>query len=73
MVFAVNPTSSQTYDAFKAKAMGKSVASASSTSKTASPSASTSSGYGYGSSGATISIQKIAAVLAGIVFVGLLA
>jgi hypothetical protein len=69
MVFAVNPTSSQTYDAFKAKAMGKSVASAS-------PSASStpaSSGYGYGSSGAQISIQKIAAGLAGTVFVGLLA
>jgi hypothetical protein len=62
MVFAVNPTTSQTFDAFKAKAMGKT-----STTQSASASPSTPA-TGYGSNGAKNSIQKLTAGLAGVVF-----
>ena len=82
MVFAVNPTTSQPFDAFQAKAMGKSVPSAASSAGSSSTPASSakpsstpaSSGDGYGSSKMKTSIQKITVGLAGVVFlVGLLA
>jgi len=79
MVFAVNPTTSQTYDAFKAKAMGKSVSSAAGSTPTATSAGGSSptpasSGYGYGSSEMKISIQRMTVGLAGVVFlIGLLA
>lgn len=74
MVFAVNPTTSQTYEAFKANAVGggsPSSGSSTTTSPHASSSTPASGGGGYGSStgsGAKTSVQKLTAGLAGVAF-----